>query len=215
MKRFKNILVVADEHGWTDAVAGRALWLARANDARVTLVDVAEEQGTALDRLLGVFSRGRAEEIVADVEHAGQDRLEALAAPLRAEGVAVETVMLHGTAFLALIRRVMASGHDLVLKGAYRGPDRPFLRATDLHLLRKCPCPVWILNGETEPRVARIMAAVDPDPADAVRGGLSRTVMELATSLAQQDDARLDVLNAWNVPEEQALRHGMIKMPDH
>jgi nucleotide-binding universal stress UspA family protein len=214
VKRFRNILVVAEESGWLDAVAGRAARLATANGAQITLVDVLGEPAVGLERLLAVLPRARAEEVLGETREARLERLETLAAPLRADGIRVETAILEGKPFIALIRQVMSGSHDLLLKGASRGADRPYLRALDLHLLRKCPCPVWILNGETEPRASRIMAAVDPDPGDAVRDGLARTVMQLATSLADQDDARIDVLNVWDVPEEAALRHGLIHMPE-
>ena len=58
------------------------------------------------------------------------------------------------------------------------------------------------------------MAAVDPDPGDAVRDGLNHMVMELATSLSRQDGAKLDVVNAWHLQEEGTLRTLRVRMPD-
>jgi nucleotide-binding universal stress UspA family protein len=122
--------------------------------------------------------------------------------------------VLQGVGFIETIRAVLANGHDLVLKAAQRTPESRILRGPDLHLLRKCPCPVWLLNSTTEPNARRIMAAVDPDPSDPVRDGLNHIVMELATSLCAHDGARLDVVNAWQLEEEQTLRHSFVKMPE-
>ena len=38
--------------------------------------------------------------------------------------------------------------------------------------------------------------------------------MELATSLARADGAKLDVMNVWRLQEEATLRHGMADIPD-
>ena len=106
-----------------------------------------------------------------------------------------------------MIRRVLRNGHDLVIKSERGSASAPLLLSDDMHLLRKCPCPVWVLNNRLEARSRRIMAAVDPDPDDPVRDRLNQTIMQLATSLAEQDDAWLDVVNVWSLPEESTLRH--------
>lgn len=214
MKRFKDILVIADDMSVTDTVIERASWLARSNDARLTLIDVIDVYPGELARLFSSLPGARAQEVESQVLTFHESRLETLANQLRDAGLEVATVVSSGTGFIETIRQVLRGGHDLVLKGADRGPDRPFLRARDLHLLRKCPCPVWILNGAARGASERMLAAVDPDPEDPVRDALNRMVMQLATSLARNDGARLDVMNAWHVPEESTLRHTLVKMPE-
>ena len=213
MKLFKNILVIADEASMSDSVLDRAKWLAQSNDARLTLLDINDASPDDLEGMFAVLPGRRARDIQDAVMAFHAQRLEGFARTLRESGVEVSTRVLNGTSFIQAIRQVLTEGHDLVLKGADQGPDRPFLRAPDLHLLRKCPCPVWILNGEARAKSGRIMATVDPDPQDRARDALNHRVMELATSLAQQEGAKLDVLNAWHVHEESTLRHSFIKMP--
>ena len=36
-----------------------------------------------------------------------------------------------------------------------------FLGSTSLHVMRKCPCPVWVMKPAQGKRFARILAAVD------------------------------------------------------
>src|SRR5205085_2026378 len=64
------------------------------------------------------------------------------------------------------------------------------------HLLRKCPCPVWVIKPSRRQGISRILAAVDPDPVDVVRDGVNSTIMELATSLAVLEDSELHVVHA-------------------
>ena len=214
MKRFKTILVVADERSASDALFDRARWLGQTNGASLTLVDVIDTAPGDLARLFSALPGLRAREVEDQVIAAHAERLENLAAPLREAGLTVDTRVLQGIDFVETIRHVLRHGNDLVLKGAQRTPDRFFFLGSDLHLLRKCPCPVWVLNSATEPKSRRIMAAVDPDPADAVRDGLNHMVMELATSLSRQDGAKLDVVNAWHLQEEGTLRTLRVRMPD-
>lgn len=214
MKRFKEILVVADEASLSDSVIARARWLAMANEARLTLVDVIDASPSEFSRLMSVLPGARAAEVEQKVDAYHSERLEGIAAPLRSAGIEVDTLVLHGTAFIETIQHVLRNDTDLVLKAAHRGPNRPLLRAQDLHLLRKCPCPVWILNGEADAKARHIVAAIDPDPDDETRDGLSHVVMELATSLAQRDEAKLDIFNTWIVHEEATLRHSFVKMAE-
>ncbi|MEX5728690.1 universal stress protein E [Rhodovulum iodosum] len=213
MQRFKNILVVCDGQSAFESAFDRVAGLARANTAEVTLIDVVETAEGELARLFSALPGARGHEIEDQVIDVHRARLEALAAPLREQDVPVRTTVQLGIPFIQIIRRVLRDGHDLVVKGAQRAPAQPFLRGPDMHLMRKCPCPVWVLNSSAEPCARHILAAVAPDPDEKVQGGLNRTIMELATSLARQDEARLDVLNVWDLPEESTLRHSLAKVP--
>lgn len=213
MHRFRNILAVHDGPSASVALLDRVQWLAGINDARVTLVDVAEARPGELSRAFAEFAGHSAGEVEAQVLAIYGARLEEMARLLRAEGVEVETAVEQGTASVQLVRRVLRGGHDLLVKEAEPGDDRTLLRGLDMQLLRKCPCPVWILNGPGRERTRRVLAAVDTMSEDAAHEALNRTVMELATSLARQDHARLEVVSVWNLPEESTLRHGRLHVP--
>ncbi len=196
------------------AVTQRAVWLAQTNGARLTFVDIIDAHPGDISRLFSAVSEGRGAEVEGKVLDFHTTRLDDLTAPLVEQGLDVMARIVSGTNFIETIRLVLENDHDLVLKGAHRGPDKPFLRAPDLHLLRKCPCPVWILNGEVRAHAQRILAAVDPDPDDRIRDQLNHVVMQLATSLARNDAAKLDVINVWNIQEESTMRHGLVKIPE-
>ncbi len=214
MRRFKNLLVVCDDRSAFAHALDRVRWLARANDADVTLIDVVDGAPGELGRLFGALPGSRGQEIEEQVLEAHRSRIERIAAPLRDEGLRVRTSVRQGTPFIEIIRRVLRDGHDLVIKGADLSPDRPLFRGPDLHLLRKCPCPVWVLNSRSGPRSSRILACVDAEAENPVRVALNKTIMDLATSLGAQDDAKIDVLTVWCVQEEETLRHSIVKIPD-
>lgn len=213
MRRFKKILMVCDGQSAVESALDRVAWLARANGAEVTLIDVIETAEGDLARRFSALPGPRGHEIEDQVIAVHRARLDALAAPLRNEGIRVRTTVQMGVPFIQIIRRVLRDSHDLVVKGARRSPAQPFLGGPDMHLMRKCPCPVWMLNSSVAPRARRILAAVAPDPEEQGRNGMNRLIMELATSLAWLDEARLDVLNAWELPEESTLRDSLAGVP--
>ncbi len=208
MKRFKNILVVADQDGFHDAVMGRAIWLAKSNAARLTLVDVMPASPGDLSSVLAGIPGVSAGEVEHEVLDFHRSRLERIAAPVRAEGIETRQILLRGVPFLEVIRQVLDADHDLVLKGvpARRRTRTPMFGSTDMHLLRKCPCPVWLIKRTRRRKYARVLAAVDPNPRDPQKDDLNRLIMDLASSLSAVDGSELHVVHAWGLEGEATIR---------
>ncbi len=206
MKRFKNILYFADGADQECPAFQRALALARSNHARLTLFDVisagATENATVLKLEIDL------EQWLQEQRH---EQLEALARPHREPDSLLYVQVVSGEGFVEVIRAVLRNRYDLVIKPA-RPPeglnDRVF-GSTDLHLMRKCPCPLWIDRpGSTYP-YQQLLAAVDP----MANGGADHLVMELATSLAELESAQLTLLHAWQLEGEALLRKGRSPLP--
>ncbi|HMR79346.1 MAG TPA: universal stress protein, partial [Polyangiaceae bacterium] len=132
--------------------------------------------------------QNRAKELLGDIEHS------------------VEVAW--GRPSLAVIRRVLWSGHDLVIKVA-RGREsgrRLYFGSTAMHLMRKCPCPVWIVGAQPD-SAPTILAAIDPGmPTDLPRALFARRILERAQRLARTTGARLHVAHAWDTGRLHALR---------
>lgn len=184
MKRFKNILLLAGERPGERTTVVRAAALAKRNGARLTLVEVVEQLPRDMQKLI---TAAPPIDLVKLVMKERREGLEALAAPLRDQGIRVSAAVLSGTPFLELIRQVLRRKHDLVILTAEGrgGLNERILGSTSLHLLRKCPCPVWVMEPTRRKRYRRILAAVDPDGLDSERDALNVTILDLATSLAR------------------------------
>ena len=207
--KFKNILLICDADSIHDAVIGRAIWLAKSNGARVTLIDVVEAEPGELAKLFGALPGTRAQDVEYEVLEFHRSRLASMAAPIKSEGVETAAQVLQGIPFIEIIKKVMRDGHDLVVKGAARSDQdsAPFFGSTDLHLLRKCPCPVWIMKKSGRRQYARVLAAVDTDHTEEQRRALNTLIMDLSTSLSAMDGSELHVVQAWRLDEEDTLRH--------
>jgi nucleotide-binding universal stress UspA family protein len=137
-------------------------------------------------------------------------RLERWLEFVRGSGVPADGKVLYGTPFLQIIREVLRNDHDLVMLTAEgRGGLREkLLGSTAMHLMRKCPCPVWAVRSAQPERYGRILAAVDPTPSDEKQYAINTKIMDLATGLAQRDECELVVVHTWSFPAEDSLRSG-------
>lgn len=143
------------------------------------------------------------------VERRGREMRERLAAHLG--GRDLEFRLMVGKTFVEVIRHVISAGCDFVVKAAEPLPaGRRFLFAsTDQHLLRKCPCPVWLQTPDAGRVPRRVIAAVDVDALDAAEPdtlfSLNRRVIETALSVAAPEGAQVTALHAWD-----ALAEGLV-----
>ncbi|NIO39952.1 MAG: universal stress protein, partial [Burkholderiales bacterium] len=64
------------------------------------------------------------------------------------DGVSLDTKVLVGKPFIEIIRQVLRDNHDLIVKcaDADSGRREMLFSSTDKHLMRKCPCPLWIIK---------------------------------------------------------------------
>ena len=216
MRRFQNILIVCTGDSADARILERVAELATRNSAKITLFQVIDNSAADLARYFSGVPGRQGTSLAQDVIAEHRAHVKTLAETLEGQGLKVDYDIAAGTEFIEIVRRVLLRDHDLVVKSAANGSS-PFLPSQDMHLMRKCPCPVWIFNGQSEIRPRRILAAIDPDGgSDATEKETSnRTIMQLATSMAEWCDARLDVLSVWRLPEEYMLRHSRISLPPH
>jgi nucleotide-binding universal stress UspA family protein len=200
MKRFKHILYVAEVSVAQEVAVARAVSLAQNNQAHLTVIDVVREVTAGI----GMPPGGpiSADLTAAKVAQRRQE-LEALLGPYRGQ-VHADIEVLVGRKFLEVIRAVLRTGHDLVIKPAENPGwiDRLF-GSDDMHLLRKCPCPVWLMRPEEKTNYDCILAAVgmDPDGQDSEEQALNQAILQLAGSLALSDFAQLHLVHVWDAPE--------------
>ena len=216
MKRFKDILCVMESGEASKPALVRAVMLAENNQASLTVVDVIER----ITAGIGMPDGGQiSTDLQAAVENAHAQKLNALVDPYR-KRIEIQTRVLVGVPFLEIIREVLRNGHDLVINipESRDWLDRLF-GSDDMHLLRKCPCPVWLIKPDAQKSYRRILAAVDvddtcsPDELE-LRRTLNQQILEMATSLALSDFAELHIVSAWEAIGESKMRSGFVHMSE-
>ncbi len=204
MQRFNKILCVL-EHGEASKLAlEKAAALAENNQAELTVVDVIPRISAGI----GLPDGGPiSQDLQVAMVQEQEKRMESMTEPYRQRLNVREKVLL-GTPFLEVIREILRNGHDVVVKC----PESPgwldrFFSGDDMHLLRKCPCPVWFVKPHAPKTFRHILATVDVDdsypPKELeIRQRLNVQIMETATSLAISESAILHVVHAWESVNE-------------
>jgi len=212
MKRFKKILLVSRESPGARATLARAVELAKRNRARLTLIEVVEELPRELRTLITATVPVELRKLAIKER---KERLEAIVAPLVEDGVRATAAVVYGTPFLEIIREVLRKKYDLVILTAEGrgGVKERLFGSTSLHLMRKCPCPVWVMKPTRSRRYSRILAAVDPHPSDPEGAALNVKILDLATSLARLEKSLLHVVHVWRLPHEAMYRSGRTRIP--
>ncbi|MFC1796443.1 universal stress protein [Pseudomonadota bacterium] len=208
MKRFSNVLAVVNPDRNDASALHRAVSLANSNLAALTVVSVLEELPGDLRMSLLVANPAEIRDIAAAEE---RDQLEELVSVVEAKGVPIEKKVLAGRPFIELIRQVLGGNHDLVIKNIEpsEGLLDVFFSSTDMHLLRKCPCPVWIIKPGHK-HFRRILACIDFDPGGFENDALNRQIIEMATSLAAAESSELHIINALEEFGERFLKFASI-----
>jgi len=216
MKRFKDILCVVEQGETCKPALDRAVTLAENNQANLTVVDV-------IPRITAGIGMPDGGPISADLQNAmvsahAQD-LETLINPYR-KRIEIQTKVLKGTPFLEIIREVIRNEHDLLIKipEVWDWLDRLF-GSDDMHLLRKCPCPVWLIKPGTPKSYRRILATIDvndmyPPAKLKSQRAINQQILEMAVSLALSDSAELHIMYAWEAIGESAMHSAFLNMPE-
>lgn len=215
MRRFKRILCIASALDASKAALQRALTLAESNQANLTLVAIAPH---SLNRTgLPDLGRSPGDPQVSGKTGLPQD-LREIIAPYH-ERVSIEIAVVGVISFLEIIRDVLRNERDLVIKAPEPSglQDRLF-GSDDMQLLRKCPCPLWLVKANAPKSCRRVIAAVDvgdkyPETEIPTRWALSRDVLCLASSVALADFAQLHVASAWEAMGESMLGGALIRTP--
>jgi universal stress protein E len=187
MHAFRSILVDIDPTAAIHPAFSEACNLATRFGARVTLVDVIADLPS---RAQNVVTRKREADLVDDRR--------------TRPDVHVETAVLRGKPAIALVEQVLRGNHDLIVRAHARDlvPGR-LDGPVDMHLLRTCPCPVWLVGPQRVAQPPHILAAVDTEADVPGAAELNRKILNVALTLGEAWRASVTVLHAWSLFGEE------------
>ena len=143
MHKIKKILAVIDPTVEKQPAMHRAAWLAKRTGAELELLVCYYNEYLSGDRL---FDSPSLEKARAEVIENHENQLEALAEPIRQDGVVVTTsAVWDHPLFEGIVRQAIASDADIVVKDTHHhtAVARALLTNTDWNLIRACPLPLW------------------------------------------------------------------------
>ena len=154
---FHNILVAVDGSPHANRALGEAIDIARGSNARLTIITAVAEPKTGMTMALAA---GAAASLGPSLLTEA-DRVVRAAADRVPDDISVTTILTEDPIRSAILKRVRAGHHDLVVMGSRgRGAVRSaVLGSVSHHVLHHSPVPVLIVHADPEPEPAR--AALD------------------------------------------------------
>ncbi len=194
MSRFSNILFVADLAIDSTAAFNQAVTLAKNNQAKLTVVGVVDglPESSFFDSLVSQYDK-ELRELVKNIDN---DILE------------VETEVLVGKDFIEIIYEVLKNERDLVIKAVEHDEsiEQRLFGSTDMKLLRKCPCPVWLIKSSQKKSFRKILVAIDYEPNNPENESLNRELLGMGISQALTDLSELHIVHTWQLENESFMR---------
>jgi nucleotide-binding universal stress UspA family protein len=201
----RKILVATDFSEPAGAALRQAVSLAEQTRAEITLVHVVEHVASAVEATSFEFHWRVPPEDIAQagrkLQRQARERLAEQVAPFLWLPRKPRTETRAGVPFVEIVRLAQEKRFDLVMSGT-RGLSafkRFVVGSTAERLVRKCPCPVWIVRPGHEHPPRSILVPVD-------LSDVSGKALEWAAFLAGRTGGSLSVLHVFGSPIDETGR---------
>jgi len=218
MKRIHKVLCLVNPDANSEAALIQAMKIASDHQAEVTLASVIGAPGT----WRALFHSK--EDIDRDLLVATQRKRKAIEdwAANHHSNINTNIEIYTGIGFIEVIQSVINNQYDLVVKCAENVDWLNHLFGSDdMHILRKCPCPVLMLKPGQTKDFKSVLATVDVSDnsseqyAGRVQDQLNRKVLEYGTIFSISELTEMHIGSAWEAYGEDFLRYGAFSgMPD-
>ncbi|MEI2264420.1 universal stress protein UspE [Erwinia sp. CGal63] len=186
MAKYQNILVAIDAQQDDQPALRRAVYLNQRLGGQITaflpIYDFSYEMTTLLSPDERVTMRK-------GVISQRTEWIREQAKAYLAAGVKIDIkVVWHNRPYEAIIQEVLDGGYDLLLKMTHQH-DRlqsVVFTPTDWHLLRKCPCPVWMVKDQPWPEGGKAVVAVNLASEEPHHDPLNTRLVKETLELAEQ-----------------------------
>lgn len=210
MSLFRNILVGVDLSQYDPAtlqpsrvaraVVQQALWLAPKTSARLTFCSILDLGLEALPQI----EQADFHYLTTTAEQTAAKVLRSLVDQARAKGIEATDKIVLGKEWLELVRQALRDHHDLMLIGTRdrKGLEWMLFGSTAVKVVRRCPCPVWVVKPDGEPNPLKILVASALDP-------VAEEGLRLAAELARETPAEIHLLHAVDFPLDRRWSTGL------
>ncbi len=198
MDTISRILAVIDPTVEQQPALGRAAWLAARTGAELELMVCYYNEYLSGDRLFDSPSLAKArDEVIANQEQ----HLEALAEPLRKDGVVVSTTAIWDhPLYEGIVRVAVESKADIVIKDTHHhsAVSRAFLTNTDWNLIRTCPLPLWLVKPHDMAQEPVFIAAIDPMNEHDKPAALDDEILQISKHLSKAVSGQVHAFHSYD-----------------
>lgn len=206
---FKHLLLVSQNIEKDQALFNWTLSFAQKHQAHLTVLNVLPElTANLVDWVKNLLPS----DILAQQTQTALSAMHPWAIQANQAGVPLATRVEFGKPFYRAIQTVLKDNIDMVIKQTDE-IESPFSQyvfgSQDLHLLRKCPCPVLLHKQGAHLPFERVMASIDVDieTENLKPNELNQSILNLALAIVEQNHSSLTVAHAWQAETENLIRH--------
>lgn len=205
MMSFNNILYLSEPNVDQSQALKKAISFAQRHQAKLTVLEVIPQLRDILNPMPEGLDRVTLERELATQRQA--NLAEMVESVVDSQAINIEVIF--GKTFVEAVRAVLKNHYDLLIKPAENPPwlTRIF-GSDDMHLLRKCPCPLWLIKPGETGQYRNVMAAVDFDANEpaATANELNQHILRLSTDMAVTAAIPLQVIHCWQPPDEMLYK---------
>ncbi|MBI6547341.1 universal stress protein UspE [Xenorhabdus lircayensis] len=201
MANYQNLLVAIDPNQDEQPALRRAVYIVQRNGGRIKaflpIYDLSYEMTTLLSpKERNAMRKGVIGQRVAWIKQQAHYYLES--------GIDIEIkVVWHNRPYEAIIQEVITGNHDLLLKMAHQHSrlESMIFTPLDWHLLRKCPCPVWMVKDQIWPENGSAVVAVNLSNEEPYHSELNLKLVHETQDLANRivKEPRINLVSAYPV----------------
>lgn len=198
MLNLKQVLVVVDPEQEEQPALDKVLALEKLADFDITLLSCGYTQYLVEGYYFDAIDLPTLRQEFLDER---KDTLERLAAPLRENGLNVETVSVWAhPSYEATVREAVKRNADLVVQHTrqHSALSRMLLTHNDWQLVRCCPMPLLLVKEKPWKERPALLAAVDPKHARHKPAGLDHKILDIATDLSKLLGGDVFVVHSYN-----------------
>jgi len=191
-----RILSPVDFSEYSGPALERAVWLGKWFEARVEVLHVIPFEPFAAPSFGAIPDPTASDQITGEHRAQATRSLAELVAPFLGDGVPIETKLLGGEPWRAIVAEAEDLPADLLVIGTHGrgGFERLLLGSVTEKVMRRAPCPVLTMGRVTaQPRTSplfhKVLCATDLTQA-------SKRTLDVALSLAAENDAQITLLHA-------------------
>lgn len=212
---FKHILCVLSDSHKQDEVVAQAIHIAKSHQAKLTIMLALQALPPKASMVMESFNYLESHRTIA--ESANSWLSEQMAEWSKQYPMNGKVTIGHP--YEEVIRDVLNEQYDLVIKLSDAGFIERLFGSDDMHLLRKCPCPVWVLHRGQSDQYKSVVAAMDlnyhyPQHEISVRKKLNLDILHHAVQVALLEFAQLHVVHVYDSVPDHILRDGFISVDE-
>ncbi|WP_316896354.1 universal stress protein [Pseudodesulfovibrio indicus] len=195
---FKNILLDLGAGVDGELIAHVAEFCERA-DASLTILNVFEEPSKSVSTYFSSHHKDLQKLVIENHE----TKLAEEMANNDIDFSKIKNEIRWGKDFIETIKLVIKNKYDLVISTSQEPSGAP--DSTAMHLLRKCPCPVWIHRGDLWRGAVRILAAINTSDASEENQKLNQKIIDHGMRLTEILRGHLHIVTCWSGYMESVL----------